>query len=142
VPSFTDWEPEKVDFRFPFVPQQNSELLLDDENEAIGVRNFNGVTWLTAPDPREQFFRHVSSKGAGCQYPEHYGKGYFRVLTGNNPNEFILVCIAPLHELLREHFVFEKSSFKIEGGQWAVLKVAGERIVGKLMDEATEFGKA
>jgi hypothetical protein len=140
IPSFTDWEPEKIDFRFPIALQPGSKQLFNDDNEAIGVRN-NAVTWLTSPDPREQFFRHLSRPESDTPHSEHYGNGYSRILTGNNPDEFILVCVAPLHGVLHEQFSFDDLSFGMEGGRWAVLKISGRKIVNKLLDGKSRITK-
>lgn len=140
VPGFGEWEPEKADFSFPVVPLAGTETLADDDGGIIGVRNTKGcVTWLTALDPREQFFLHVPrQEPEGCPYPEHYGRGYFRILSGGNSREFVLVCISPLHDRLHEEFAFNDISFAIEGGAWAVLKIANGKIVETLTDSGTQ----
>jgi hypothetical protein len=140
VPGFGDWEPEKADFSFPVLPLAGTETMANDEGETIGVRNLsNRVAWLTGLDPREQFFHHVSRPELeGCPYPEHYGRGYFRILSGCDSQEFILVCIAPLHERLHDKFTFKNISFGIEGGAWAVLKFAKGKITATLTDNETQ----
>ncbi|MFA6293007.1 MAG: hypothetical protein WC637_14565, partial [Victivallales bacterium] len=138
VPGFGDWEPEKADFSFPIIPLAGAETLPNDEGETIGVRNLsNRVTWLTSLDPREQFFRHLARPESNCPYPEHYGHAYFRILSGGGSQEFILVCVSPLHERLHEKFAFKDMSFEIEGGSWALLKIAKGKIKATFTDNET-----
>jgi len=138
VPAFTDWEPEKADFRFPVSAEAGTEVLTDFEGDTIGVRRGN-LTWFTTLDPRETFFQHMPACAEGVPALRHYGKGFYRWYAGKDASDAVLVCIAPLYETLHEFFMGGETRFRLEGGAWAVVCVSGHDVTLLLADETTQF---
>ena len=137
VPALTDWEPDIFDFSFPLAPIGKTTVLSDEGGQLIGVRNpENRVTYLTALDPREQFFQQLGRQpGAGPQI-SHCGQGSYRLMQAkDDSNVLMLVCIAPLHERLDEYFTCCGLSFLVQGGTWVALRFENGRISGEIKDE-------
>ncbi|MGE9295471.1 MAG: hypothetical protein ACQKBV_04205, partial [Puniceicoccales bacterium] len=141
TPSLSDWEPEKADFRLPIQIESGGEALLDLEGDTIGVRRGN-LTWFTTLDPREMFYRHVPELTEGTPEVSHYGQGYYRWYASGEVMEAVMVCIAPMYETLHESFYLGSSSFRLEGGAWAVVKISDEGVQLLLADEGTKLEQA
>ena len=138
VPSLTDWEPDKADFRFPVSAEAGTERLVDIEGDTIGVRREN-LTWFSNLDPRASFFEHVPSCAEGVPETVHYGKGYFRWYFDKYSDCAVLVCIAPMYETLHEFFELAGSHFRLEGGTWAVVRLEGGQTELRLGDTGTKL---
>ena len=137
----SSWEPEAFDFCLPLVPQGNTRPLLNDDGVMVGVCNpSNGITYLTTPDPREQFFRHIERPNDVYPDISHHGLGAYRLFPEPDASgSFVLVCISPLNERLNEHFSCAGKSFILQGGTWAVLRIKQGLIKEHLLETGTDI---
>ncbi|WP_269522647.1 hypothetical protein [Coraliomargarita parva] len=138
VPSMTDWEPDKADFRFPVTAESGTECLKDIEGDTIGVRRKN-VTWFSNLDPRENFYKHLASCAEGVPAVTHYGKAYYRWYASSDSETAVLVCIAPMYAVLHESFDAKESRFRLEGGTWGMLQVNRSDVTLLLGDSGTQL---